>query len=297
MSTRPPEVAVIDAHGKHAQAVHFTKDGEYLVSGGQDARVRVWSTEKFAAVRAFEGHKNSVNSLSFTGDEEVLATASSDGSVRIWSFPDGRCTHTIEKQMTGVFSPDGTRLATASLKGQVVVWDTKTWKPLAEVAPLERRVLAMAFGPERESLLVGGMGPIHRVSVKKGEKVGELKGHKSIVVCLRASADGEWLASAAADGYLRIWSTSDWREKVAIKIEGSGVFQLAFLPDGRAVAVSSDHLIQVYAVKDGKPVARIECPVKGLYGVAVSPSGRLLANAAADGKVRVWRLPAVSGTV
>jgi len=28
--------------------------------------------------------------------------------------------------------------------------------------------------------------------------------------------------------------------------------------------------------------------LKGLYGVAISPNGKYLANAASDGKVRVW---------
>jgi hypothetical protein len=36
-------------------------------------------------------------------------------------------------------------------------------------------------------------------------------------------------------------------------------------------------------------VGRTEVPVKGVYGLAISPDGRYLANAAADGKVRVWQ--------
>ena len=39
--SKPP--LVLEAHGKHAQAVHFTRDGKRLVSSGQDAHVRVWS--------------------------------------------------------------------------------------------------------------------------------------------------------------------------------------------------------------------------------------------------------------
>ena len=52
--------------------------------------------------------------------------------------------------------------------------------------------------------------------------------------------------------------------------------------------MAADHLIQTISIKDGKLVDRIELPIKGVYGLAISPDGRYLASAAADGKVRVW---------
>src|SRR5206468_12176345 len=92
---------VIDAHGRHAQAVHFTRDGRLLVSAGQDARVRLWSGPGFAAAGSFEGHAKSVNGISFSPDERHVATGSFDGTVRIWSVPAGRCLRTLAKQIAG----------------------------------------------------------------------------------------------------------------------------------------------------------------------------------------------------
>jgi sugar lactone lactonase YvrE len=284
----PSEVAVIDAHGRHAQAVHFTKDGKLLVSVGQDARVRLWSVPGFAAAGTFEGHKNSVNSISFTPDQQLLATGSTDGTVRLWSFPDGRCLDTLEKQVTGVFAPDGKRLATISAKGQVVLWDAKPAKQIISIPALDKRTTAVAFSPDGSTLLIGGTGPIHRVAALDGKKQGELKGHKVVVACLRVSPDGKWLASTGYDGHLRLWSTKDWAEVRAIKLDGGGVLHIAFAPKSECVTVAADYLIQSYSIKDGKVVERIELPLKGLYGVAISPDGKYLANAAADGRVRIW---------
>jgi WD40 repeat protein len=88
---------------------------------------------------------------------------------------------------------------------------------------------------------------------------------------------------------LRLWSTKDWSEVRKIELRASGVLQIAVAPNGDVVSVGADHLIQSFRVKDGKPVGRIEVPVKGVYGLAISPDGLYLANAAADGKVRVWQ--------
>jgi WD40 repeat protein len=287
------EVAVINAHGRHAQAVHFTRDGKLLVSVGQDARVRLWSVPGFAAAGAFEGHKNSVNSISFTPEEQLLATGSTDGTVRLWAFPEGRCLHTLSKQVSGVFAPDGDRLATISTKGQVVLWEARSGTQIASIPAPDKRTTALAFSPDGKSLLIGGTGPIHRVAVADGRKEGELSAHKVVVACLRVSPDRQWLASTGYDGHLRLWSTKDWAAVRAVKLDGSGVLQIAFSPQSDFVTVAADYRIQTYSVKDGKVLDRIEVPMKGLYGVGISPDGKYLANAAADGRIRVWerRLP------
>src|ERR1700732_5132844 len=128
---------VIDAHGRHAQAVAFTKDGKCLVSAGQDACVRLWSVPGFEANGVFEGHSHSVNSLSFSPDGSLLATGSTDGTVRVWSFPQGKCLHVLAKQLTARFSPDGTHLATISAKGRVVLWDAMTGKEVTTLPALD----------------------------------------------------------------------------------------------------------------------------------------------------------------
>jgi WD40 repeat protein len=280
--------AVIDAHGRHAQAVRFTRDGKLLVSAGQDACVRLWSVPGFKTIRAFEGHQNSVNSLSFSPDEKMLATGSSDRTVRLWSFPDGRCLHTFEKQLVAVFSPEGDRVATVSGKGQVTLWDPKSAKQVWVIPALEKRVVALAFSPGGSSLLAGGLGVIHQLAVADGRKLSQWNAHKSMVCCLRMNPDGKQMASTGADGYLRLWSTKNWEESHSAKLQGPGVFQIAFSPSGDSVTVAADHVIQSFSTKDASPTTRIQLPLKGLYGIAISPDGKYLANAAADGRIRIW---------
>jgi WD40 repeat protein len=198
--------------------------------------------------------------------------------------------HTLEKQIAGVFAPEGTRLATISVKGEVILWDAESGEQITSIPSIDKRTTAVAFSPGGSSLLIGGTGPIHRVAVADGTRERELNGHKVVVACLRVSPDGKWLASTGADGHLRLWSTSDWAEVRSVRLAGSGVLQIAFSPKSTSVTVSADHLIMSYSVKDGTVVDRIEVPVKGVYGVAISPDGKYLANAAADGKVRVWKV-------
>ena len=139
-------------------------------------------------------------------------------------------------------------------------------------------------------LFVGGSGPIHRLSIPDGTTDGVQRGHEIGIACLCVSPNGSILASSGADGTLRFWTIVGGDEVNRVALGAAGVFQLAFFPDGRRIAVSTDRAVAIHAVPDGDVLERYGLPIKGVYGVAVSPDGRRLANAAADGRVRVWEL-------
>jgi WD40 repeat protein len=281
---------ILDAHGRHAQAVQFNKKGDLLISVGQGAKVRLWSAPDFKFVKAFEGHANSVNTISFSPSEKHLATGSTDGTVRVWSFPEGECRFVLKNQLIAKFAPAGDYLATLSKKGSVVLWQERGATELAEFAKLDKRLFNLAFSPDARHLLVGGASGIHVLQLPDGEKVDTLKAHAPAVACLLFSPDKKRLASSGADGSIRLWRASDWSPVRQIKLDAGGIYQLAFSPDGQTMAVSMDNKIQLFNVSDGSQEKQFDVGVKGVYGLAFSPNGKHLVNAAADGKIRIWEL-------
>jgi WD40 repeat protein len=281
---------VLDAHGRHAQCVVFTADGKRLLSTGQDAAIRIWSVPKFSPSGAITGHANSVNTLAFAPGGKRFATSSTDGTVRVWSFPKGENLHTFEKQTGGVFTPDGAHLLTVSPKGRLTLWETKRYAEAAALPAPDSRVTAVTLTLDGQVALVGGTGPIHRLRLPDGEPLGPLTGHKTVVMSLRGSPDGSLLASTGYDGSLRLWSTADWKTVRTIPLKSAGIFQVAWSPSGDTLAVSVDNGILLFDPATGALRQRLAVPVKGAYGLAFSPDGRFLANAAADGRLRIWSL-------
>jgi WD40 repeat protein len=280
----------LDAHGKHAQAVCFTADGLTLISVGQDAAVRLWSVPDFAPRAALNGHAKSVNTIALAPRGDRLATSSSDGSVRLWTFPDGRDVATLEKQQTSVFSPDGRWLATVNAKQRVVLWDGASGAEHGTLPEIDKRVTSLAFAPDGESLLVGGAAGLQRFTLPAGPAEPLLQGPQAFTTSLTVSPDGRLAASTHIDTTLRLWSTRDWKEKRSVLLKKNGTFQLAFTPRSDRIAVSTDGAIYVFGTKDLALTETIDVRLKGVYGIAISPDGRFLANAAADGRVRIWEI-------
>jgi WD40 repeat protein len=181
-STSMKEPIVIDAHGKHAQAVAFTEDSKTLVSTGQDAKVRLWSVPGFKPAGVFEGHTKSVNGIAFSPDQKRLATPSTDGTVRVWAFLEGKTVHVFEKMSYCTFSPDGKTLAGLEPKSRVMLCDPETGESQWTIDKLDARLVSLAFVPGGNSLLAAGAGSVHRLDVKSGEKIASLPAHGSLVM-------------------------------------------------------------------------------------------------------------------
>lgn len=106
-----------------------------ILSGGQDATMRLWDISTQSILRTFSGHKAPVFSLvplrhnSYTpGPHRRIATASGDQTIKIWDFETGKCLSTLFGHTSAVMAlgADSLRLVSASRDCSVKVWDLET---------------------------------------------------------------------------------------------------------------------------------------------------------------------------
>jgi WD40 repeat protein len=155
-------------------------------------------------------------------------------------------------------SPDGKLLAVATqefpLLGDVTLWDVSTGKVRSTLRA--NGVDCLAFSPDGKTLAAGcianyhdGKKETHHVRIWD---VGTAKDlhylrHEFRVLCVAVSADAKAVASGSECGELKLWQAATGKERVALPVQPSYVFSVAFSRDGKTlVSTTRDGLVKCW---------------------------------------------------
>jgi cytochrome c len=163
---------VLEGHQGPVNAVAFLPDGR-VVTGGYDATLRIWPRDDGAP--ATRQGPTPLNALAVAPDGEIV-TAGADGVVRILK-PDGSPRAETETEARPVIalrlSPDGTRIAAASVGGSVAVLARADARLLFRLVGPGLPVWSLAFRPDGAELLTGGGDRlVRRWDMRTGEHIG-----------------------------------------------------------------------------------------------------------------------------
>ena len=139
--------ALIHILSGSVESATFLADDSRLASNSSDGSIRLWDAKTFTLL-TLEGHSDKVTSVAFSADGSRLASKSNDNTVRLWHGETGAHvtafgtppddagpTRAPSVAVAVAVSADGSRLASASRGGVVVLWDGEAG---AHIATIER---------------------------------------------------------------------------------------------------------------------------------------------------------------
>jgi WD40 repeat protein len=165
-----------------AQAIAITAvynpDGSRIAAAFTDGRVRIWDPSNGREIRQLpatcdlESSTTSTHMLAFHPDGRWLAACSNSsdgttGEVRVFDATTGALIFALRghtsKVVAVAFSPDGTRIATASFDLTVKLWETETGQEVCTLRGHTAGVLSVAFSRDGQRIVTSGMDGLVKV--------------------------------------------------------------------------------------------------------------------------------------
>ncbi|KAG9093275.1 hypothetical protein FS749_014702 [Ceratobasidium sp. UAMH 11750] len=288
------------SHPDIATSVAFSPDSRRLVSGCNDATVRLWEAETGAAtLDPLQGHSKLVQCVAFSPNGRHIASSSYDYTIRVWDASTGSEACAPLKCYSGVmfsiaFSPNSRQIVSGSADHTVRIWDVET--AAVVLGPLKGHsgwVNGVAFSPDGRYIASGSHDTTVRVwDAETGAVIYQpLRGHSGPVASVVFSVDGSLIASGSTDFTLIIWDAKTGTQKLGpLRGHTSLVQSVAFSPDDRRIlSGSADGTVRFWDVESGHElVGQPRSHLHRVWYVAFSPDGQRVASASADKTVRIW---------
>lgn len=186
----------------------------------------------------------------------------------------------------------------AGAKWEPSVFDElPTVKPVAlkEMPGSYKPALALSLSPDEKRLAVAQANAVSIYDLSKPERPldQKLTGHTEAVQSVAWSPDGQWMATGGFRS-LKIWDVSTWREVKSLSASLVGnITALAFGADNATLFAADGEpgvsgFIHRVSFVEGKLLGSWKAHEDVIYGLKVSPDGKLLASGAADKLAKIW---------
>jgi WD40 repeat protein len=319
--SRPPDQVFPAINSWALGALAFSRDGQWLASGGYGDTVMVWNAATGAEQSRLtrpQPPNNAVVKLAFSPNGTHLAELRYNGRVTIWDFQKATVVSSTQLRsgagMPFVYSPNGKTWATSGMapEGSTVpieIHDASYGKVLRTIPTKWFGVIGLVI--TRDGMLVASGLTVEGIEDEQDLRgtaeewelaTGKLvKSSPVFGVVGPVSSDGQWMASISPEASRAggVVVADLWSGQMKWTFPQQDAEYVFFGPDAREIAVTSrdsTRALSLWSVATGGAVSTVHgeqdlINSSGLTAVAFSPDGKQVAAAEYPvNSVKIWEI-------
>ncbi len=277
-----------------SDSLALSPDGSTVAGWGPDDKVCLWHVADSQNKLTLQGDTSKVRRITFSLDSRTVAGGTSDDKVILWDVASGARKATLighTHVITSVaFSPDGSTLASGSWDETVRLWDVATGVRKTTLTTHTEGISNIAFSPDGRTFASSSFNEDKVIlwDVGTWQQKAALN---TDINCFAFSPDSSTLATGSWRGELHLWDVASGTHKAEFLGHLSGIFSVAFSPDGKTLASGGVDKLYLWDIDSGTRKLSITGHTDGIYSIAFSPDSKTLASGSSE-QIRLWDIAA-----
>lgn len=308
-----PETFIQVGHTSEINAVEFSPDGRFILTGGDDDTIKLWEAQSSRLIRTFKDNDNVVF-ISFLPGGDSFFSVNDKSNICIWKIKTGEKLHEFSLGDFSISSVDtvtydGKRLrAIVGLRlyeADVMAGTIGTIIERPKSAPVTgylgfgfgfrnavgkdgRLMLSSVRDTPNENLMKSKHKTMMLWEISTGRILSTLSGHSDIIDTMALTDDHRYALSGSRDKTVRLWDLRRGQAAAVFTGHQHSIEAVALSPDQKYVLSGSrDQTMKLWDVRERKEIASFahDCSVTF---VGFSPDGRSFISGDDNGAVRFW---------
>ena len=217
-----------------------SKNGKWIAGGTYWREVLVWDAETYERVwQQEEGYAGEILAVDFSLDSTKLVSGSLNRTATIWDVASGEKIQTLRHKqglIAAKFSSDGDRIATATYKGSVRVWDSINGHLLVDIPVTVTPWYNHGLLWFNNHIFVVSGGKIKQLDASTGSTVSEWQvPNGDLNSCIAILRHGKFIAYSTSRS-VTFWDTSTHLQ-IDLVEHIEDICSIALSPDNRSLAI------------------------------------------------------------